>query len=531
MNRLFDKLFPSIRSRLIAGVVLIHIILMGLVVFDMLTRQQAFMETQVSTESTNLAATLAANAPSWLISNDLNGLDELVDTLASSVKHLRVALILDADGNVKASSDSSLVGLVLDDAPSRRLMAALKAGRERFLWHDGMVDSIAEITSHGERIGFSRVILDATPVQAELDAVERKGIVYTLAAIFLGGTIAWLLVRTIVHHLERLSRAADDIAAGNLDVHLSVTTGNDEVSRLTRDFAQMAEALKKDIKERNRLEENLRRMNETLERKIRDEVAKNRAKDHLLIQQSRFAAMGTMARNIAHHWRQPLNALGIQLANIKDEFEYHELTKEILDDDVANGMKLIKKMSSTIDAFREFFLTDQTKEAFSIQTAVNNAVSLVAPDFDNQAIAIDVQCDETVMANGYIREFSQTILNLLDNARDALLKSDAQSRKVTIRVWRENEAAKLSISDNGGGIAEEILPHMFEPYFSTKDMGTGLGLYMARICVEGMGGTLQAENGPDGGARFVLTLRDAARDAAVGPPSGMSAPASSPPTT
>lgn len=506
MRELLDNLFPSIRSRLIGGVVLIHILLMGLVVFDMLTRQQAFMEKQVANEGMNLAATLAANSPSWLISNDLNGLDELVDSLAASVKHLRLGLILDADGSVKASTDPSLMGLVLDDAPSRHLVDALNAGRDRFFWHDGMVDTIAEITANGKRIGYARVILDATPVQAELDAVERRGIVYTLVAILLGALIAWLLVRTIVRHLETLSRAADNIAAGNLDVKLPVSTRKDEVARLTRDFAQMADALERDISERNRLEENLRRMNENLEEKIHDEVAKNRAKDHLLIQQSRYAAMGTMARNIAHHWRQPLNALSIQLINIRDEFEYHELTMELLESDIAIGMKLINRMSATIDAFRDFFLTDSKKEIFSLQHAVDSAVGLIAPDFENLAIALEIECVEDSMVNGYMREFAQAILNLLDNARDALIRSSTHSRKVAVRVWRENGEPRLSVSDNGDGVPPDVLPHVFEPYFSTKEMGTGLGLYMARTCVEGMGGSVLVENPADGGARFVLVL-------------------------
>lgn len=510
MGWLFDSIFHSIRSRLIAGVVLIHIILMGLIVFDMMTRQQEFMQTQVSKEGMNLSSTLAANAPSWLISSDLNGLDELVDSLQSSVKPLKLALILDADGRVKASTDPSLMGLVLDDAPSRQLVDAVKTGKPRFLWHDGMVDTIADITSNGKHIGYARVLLDASQVQAELNAVERKGIIYTLTAIALGGLVAWLLVRPLVHHLERLSRAADNIAAGNLKVQLPTTSSKDEVSRLTQDFAQMVEALEKDISERNRLEENLRQINETLAQKVHDEVAKNREKDHLLIQQSRMAAMGAMARNIAHHWRQPLNALSIQLANIKDAYDFNELTPETMGQYVAGGNGLIQKMSGTIDIFRDVFLADQAKETLSLLDVVDSVMQLIAPDFAQKGIALTLEGDETLKVEGYRRELSQVILGLLENARDALLRTRPNDGAVTLRLWREGFMVKLSVRDNNSGIPADVLPHVFEPYFTTKEMGTGLGLYLAKMQVEGMGGTIEAANHPEGGAEFTLSFPEKA---------------------
>lgn len=256
-HKSLDFLFHSVRGRMIAGVILMHAILMGMVVWDMVTRQQNFMQTQISAEGLSLTRTLAANAPSWLLSNDLNGLGEIVATLKAA-KNVRLAMVLDAQGKVRASTDGGLFNLVLDDNASRQLIGTLHGGATHHqLWHDGMVDSIAEIRAGGQAIGYARVLIDAEPVQQELQAVTRKGMLYTLTAILFGGLVAWALVRTITRRLALLSQAADQIAEGNLDVSLPSTLGRDEVSRLTHDFAAMVQSLEKDITERNRVESEL----------------------------------------------------------------------------------------------------------------------------------------------------------------------------------------------------------------------------------------------------------------------------------
>ncbi|MRR51891.1 MAG: hypothetical protein EG825_13430, partial [Rhodocyclaceae bacterium] len=130
LKRWYDFLVHSIRGRVIAGVVVLHAVLMGLVVADMVDRQREFMQHQLSTQGLSLASTLAINAPSWLISNDVNGMDELVDSLKSS-PNLQLALILDNRGKVRASTDPTLFNLVLDDTITRALLGD---GDKHQLW-------------------------------------------------------------------------------------------------------------------------------------------------------------------------------------------------------------------------------------------------------------------------------------------------------------------------------------------------------------------------------------------------------------
>ena len=243
-GRLAQFLFHSIRGRIIAGVVALYMVLIGLVVADMVHRQRNFMQSQLAGTGQSMAATLAVNAPSWLIANDVTGLGELVES-NKSAPNMQLAMIMDRDGRVRAATDDSLFNLVLTDTASRSLLVGLAATEDhRYqFWHDGMVDSVAIIESGGRHVGFARVLLDAAPVQAELDAVTRKGIAYAVLAMLIGGLLAWLTVRTMTQRLQLLSRAADDIAAGKLDVSLPEAHGSDEVARLTRDFKQMSVAL------------------------------------------------------------------------------------------------------------------------------------------------------------------------------------------------------------------------------------------------------------------------------------------------
>jgi diguanylate cyclase (GGDEF)-like protein/PAS domain S-box-containing protein len=253
LAKLFEFLVHSIRGRIIAGVVLLHALLMGLIVVDMVGRQQGFMQNRLAHQGESLARTLAVNAPSWVISNDVHGLDELVDSLRST-PNLQLALILDRDGRVRASTDSSLFNLRLTDSVSRTLIE----GGVRQLWHEDLVDSVAVILSGGRPIGYARVVLNAAPVKAELSAVTRKGVAYIVFAILFGGMVAWLLVHSMTGRLARLSAAADRIAAGDLEaVTLDDESGKDEVSRLARDFRQMTAALAEDRQRRDQAEKSL----------------------------------------------------------------------------------------------------------------------------------------------------------------------------------------------------------------------------------------------------------------------------------
>ncbi|PZN81789.1 MAG: hypothetical protein DM484_07605 [Candidatus Methylumidiphilus alinenensis] len=250
----------------------------------------------------------------------------------------------------------------------------------------------------------------------------------------------------------------------------------------------------------------LKNLNEALEQRVWEETEKNRQKDAMLIQQSRLAAMGEMIGNIAHQWRQPLNALGLILANIKDAADYKELTPEYLESLVRDGERLIQKMSTTIDDFRHFFRPQKRAEPFNLSTAIKEALSLVEASFRNNNIEFKLELEEDILIVGFANEFSQVLINLLNNAQDAILSRHSPNGSVTVRLCRDALLAVVTVTDNGGGIPPAVMEKIFEPYFSTKRMGTGIGLYMSKMIIEkSMRGTLGVRN-VDCGAEFTLSL-------------------------
>jgi len=246
--------------------------------------------------------------------------------------------------------------------------------------------------------------------------------------------------------------------------------------------------------------------NAQLEQRVSDEVTRNREKDHLLIQQSRLAVMGEMINNIAHQWRQPLNALGLVLGNLQDAQRFNELTQDYLAQQVEEGWRYIQNMSHTINDFRNFFCPDKDKEVFNLKNAIHDAITLVEASFKAHCIELIVDAPHDVYMRGFPNEYAQVLLNLMTNAKEAILVKGCNDGKITLTLRQVEKVAQLNVTDNGGGIREEILPRLFEPYFSTKETGTGIGLYMSKMIIENsMNGQISVKNVSNGAEFSIIT--------------------------
>ncbi|HEY4745894.1 MAG TPA: ATP-binding protein, partial [Desulfuromonadaceae bacterium] len=277
-----------------------------------------------------------------------------------------------------------------------------------------------------------------------------------------------------------------------------------EIGVLATAFNTMVATLDK---QRDKMEE----LNNSLEERILAAVAELRRKDQLLIQQSRQAAMGEMINSIAHQWRQPLNNVGLIVQNLLFSFESGTLTQEEMKAEVAMTMETIQFMSRTIDDFRNFFRQDKQKRTFVIADILNLTIDFVSAGFRNSNITVNLEVIDHISAHGYPNEYSQVLLNILNNAKDVLTERRVDEPYISVRLFSDDGRAIVAISDNGGGIAEDVLSRIFDPYFSTKEpgKGTGIGLYMSKVIIEqNMGGSLSAHN-VDNGAEFRIEILSA----------------------
>lgn len=264
-----------------------------------------------------------------------------------------------------------------------------------------------------------------------------------------------------------------------------------------------------DIHAQKLAEEALLQLNHELDSRVNEEIKKNREKDLLLQEQSRLAGMGEMIGNIAHQWRQPINSLGLILSDLEDASLYGECDLSYIQSSVGKSQKIIQRMSSTIDDFRHFFRPDKNLESFSLKRITDECLNLIEAGMKSSNINVVVNCEQDVIVNGYANEYSQALMNILSNARDAIVSRNISSREIVIDIREEGEFGVHSVTDNGGGIPPDVLPRIFEPHFTTKEHGVGIGLYMTLVTVEkNMKGRVAVENVEDG-AKFSLYLRRA----------------------
>ncbi|MGB0990806.1 MAG: sensor histidine kinase, partial [Halarcobacter sp.] len=207
-----------------------------------------------------------------------------------------------------------------------------------------------------------------------------------------------------------------------------------------------------------------------------------------------------MLENIAHQWRQPLSVISTCTSGILLQKEFKTLDDEILVDSLNNIMNTTTYLSNTIDDFKNFFERDKQKIEFDLAKTVDKTLDLVELSFKNNDIEIRRNYAKSIMVNNYKNEFMQVLLNIINNAKDAILsKFDNSNDKkiICISIIETEEKIKIEIQDNAGGVPEDIKDKIFEPYFTTKhqSQGTGIGLFMTQeIVTKHMEGELEVEN-------------------------------------
>ncbi len=325
-------------------------------------------------------------------------------------------------------------------------------------------------------------------------------------------SIIVIITKSISRPLEAITNVAVAVGDGNYDIKFPDVTGG-EINTLLKTFKTMIAKVSEKANE-------LIEMNAGLEKKVDEEIKLRYQKEQMLVQQSKLASMGEMIAMIAHQWKQPLNAISLTVQDLQDAHEFGELNKESMALSTEAVKQQISFMAKTVDDFRTFLMPSKTPLRFNIKKAIDDIIGMFGTLYKKKS-NIDIIVEAAVVGanltiTGYPNEFKQVVLNLINNARDAIVSRAESFGQVMefkgiikILLSESDDIICVIISDNGGGIPADIMDKVYDPYFSSKspDAGTGLGLYMSKTIIEhNMGGRLTARN-IDNGAEFTIILR------------------------
>ena len=344
--------------------------------------------------------------------------------------------------------------------------------------YDKSIDSIITIIPIvnkliKENIGFLTVRSKAN------SSINYIYFIYILSVGFLA--LAVYLLYVLVHKKDELAQ----IVQGKTE----------ELNEINKNLEQKVQEKTKE----------LQKLNTELEAKIAKALSENTKQLETLQQQSKLASMGEMIGAIAHQWRQPLNELGLSIQNLKYDFQDGLINEEFIKEFIDYNKKTIMFMSKTIDDFRNFFRVDKEKKEFNVKETTQSVLAMLSAQLKNHNIEVETNGKEFAY-KGLQSEYKQVILNIINNAKDALIENKTKNPKIEINI----KDKKVTIKDNGGGIPKDIIERVFEPYFTTKDQGkgTGMGLYMSKMIIEeNMGGKLSIKNEGDG-ACFTIDLNE-----------------------
>ncbi|MGD9807012.1 MAG: cache domain-containing protein [Deferribacterales bacterium] len=331
--------------------------------------------------------------------------------------------------------------------------------------------------------------------------------------------LLYLGMKHLVKPINNLSKVAKEIEHGNLE-SFAEAYNNDELGLLADSFNKMTHKLKENTIQ-------LKEFNLGLQKKISSEIEKTRKMEQMLFEQKKFADMGQMINAIAHQWRQPLNNIGLIQQYLSEGFRNKSITEEEFESYSKSLMEIVSNMSSTIDDFRTFFTSNKQKDRFNVINALKEFMRLTTPQLNSSNIRYVIRCyvcsnkhvfDVENLSNecdcpsmeivGHAGEFKQVMQNIVSNAKDEFVENGTESPMITISISLDESSVTISFKDNAGGIPENVLPNIFDPYFTTKEegKGTGIGLYISKVIIdEHFGGRLRAVN-VEGGAEFSISV-------------------------
>jgi C4-dicarboxylate-specific signal transduction histidine kinase len=245
----------------------------------------------------------------------------------------------------------------------------------------------------------------------------------------------------------------------------------------------------------------------SMQNRIQEGIKKNLETQKVMIYQSRLAAMGEMISMIAHQWRQPINVIALESNNILIDIELKTIHESTLREAILNTLHQTQELSKTIDDFSNFFRPEKSVHKIELQTVFDDVNSVIGKSLSYDNIILEIPKDTQIVLTTYSRELMQVLINLIKNSKDAFEENPINTKKITLNAVQKDKQVTITVCDTAGGIDNNILDKIFDPYFSTKKEknGTGLGLYMSKTIIEKhLLGTLDTRNTKDGICFYII---------------------------
>ncbi|MFT5874860.1 MAG: signal transduction histidine kinase [Clostridium sp.] len=468
----------KIQTKIILSIVLFTIFIVGLERYQL---SENIIEQFIESKESKNNLLIDTIAP--IVSLNLSlGLDdaykEYLNTIAQQNNDLVYVQLVDLSGNeiYKYKKDSSI---------------EIENQENHFHYYrKDIIDSITEKKLASIALKFSHKDYDNMIKKNRDITVNISFVTFLLLMIFV------LFLKRVFKNLEKLTNDVllYDPKKNNFDMVKS--TCNDEIGLIHNAIISMVTKI--------HLHTNiLDKLNTSLEDKVKIEVEKNRLQDQQLIQQSKMAQMGEMISMIAHQWRQPLNIISLNTTKLETRILLnHEVSNEEIYNTTSEINKQSQYLSNTIDDFRYFYKPNKESMVVTLENVISKSLSIIKSSLISLHIEIIEEYNSKEKIELYDNEMVQVILNILKNAQDNFEEKGIKNPYIKIST----EKRRISICDNGGGIPEDIIEKIFDPYFSTKDEKsvTGLGLYMSKTIVEKHhAGRLHAENKDNGVCFFI----------------------------
>lgn len=319
--------------------------------------------------------------------------------------------------------------------------------------------------------------------------------------------LLYLNTKLITKPIKKLNHNINRISEGFLKERAEVV-GNNEITNLAEQYNAMLDQIENYYNELENANTQLEYLNDTLELRIEAEVKHNREKDLILSQQSGMLALSELTENLSLKWQKPLYQINRMIQQIQEDFERGKLTGEEINEKVVKTQSSIKYLSQSLHDFKFFFIPDKEMQSFSLKDVTEKAISLLKPNLEKYKVEVEVDVPEDLYITGYPSEFTQAVINILNNSNDVIMERNVTNPLIKIDTETQDDKTIYKIRDNAGGIPDVIIDSLFEPYVSTKegDEGTGLGLYITKMIIENkMEGTIEAGN-TEYGAEFRIII-------------------------